>query len=58
MWINYSKQKHICISAIIVSASWITFKEIIQDKEGRWNPCYIHVLKKINDVIAVKGELK
>ena len=41
----------------MVSASWIDFKEIIQDKGGRWNPGYIYAVKHINDLLSVKGGL-
>ena len=50
--------KKIRILACMVSSSGKTFKEIIPEKEGRWNPGSIYAAKKIKDVLSVKGKLE
>ena len=53
-----AKVNNIRILAIMVSTSGTIFKGIIPNKRCRWNTGSIYVVKHINDVLAVKGELE
>lgn len=52
------KLSSIHILARMVSKSGKAFQEIKADKEGKWKPGSVYVVKHIKDIVDVKGKLE